>query len=145
MNESQLVKTIKAHIAAGDRAAEKSQQHYISAGQHLKELKAQHDDAGGKWVEWTALLKDKIGIRKSRASELMAIADGRRTIEQVRAATGERTARTRALQSSSLSPLRSGESVTRHVWVCDTCGGRSHKSCGCHSCADALPRMGAAS
>jgi len=100
MNESQLVRTIKAHIAKGDHASEKAEQHYIAAGQHLKALKAQH---GGTWAEWAALLKNRVGIGKSRASELMQIADGRRTIEQVRAATGERTARTRALQSSSLS------------------------------------------
>jgi hypothetical protein len=93
MNEAQLVKTIKAHIAKGDHAKDKAEQHYISAGQHLKTLKANH---AGSWDEWEALLKEKIGIGKSRASELMQIADGRRTIEQVRGATGERTARTRA-------------------------------------------------
>ena len=32
MTESQLVKTIKAHIAAGDKAAQKSNDHYIAAG-----------------------------------------------------------------------------------------------------------------
>jgi len=35
-----LVADIKAHIAEGDKAAEKSEQHYIAAGQHLKTLKA---------------------------------------------------------------------------------------------------------
>src|SRR5262249_19476 len=45
---------------------------------------------------------------KSRASELMRIADGTKTVEQVRADTAERTAKTRALQSS---PLRSGENA----------------------------------
>src|SRR5262249_26498604 len=38
----------------------------------------------------------------------MRIADGRKTVEQVRADTAERTAKTRALQSS---PLRSGENA----------------------------------
>jgi len=78
MNESQLIRHVKAHIAAGDKAAEKSEQHYIAAGQHLKTLKASH---GGTWGEWEALLRDKIGIGKSRASELMAIGDGRTTVE----------------------------------------------------------------
>src|SRR5262249_55567113 len=45
---------------------------------------------------------------KSRASELMQIADGRKTVEQVRTNTADRTAKTRALQSS---PLRSGENA----------------------------------
>jgi hypothetical protein len=105
MNESQLVQTIKAHIAKGDKAKDKADQHYIAAGQHLKTLKAQH---GGTWAEWEALLKEKIGIGKSRASELMQIADGTKTLEGVRADTAERTAKTRALQSS---PLRSGENA----------------------------------
>src|SRR5262245_19779717 len=87
MNEAQLVKTIKAHIAKGDQAQDKAQQHYISAGQHLKTLKAQH---GGSWAEWEALLKEKIGIGKSRASELMQIADGRKTADDTRAATNRR-------------------------------------------------------
>jgi hypothetical protein len=101
----QLIKTIKAHLAKGDKAKDKAEQHYIAAGQHLKTLKAEH---GGAWAEWEALLKDKIGIGKSRASELMQIADGRKTVEQVRTETAERTAKTRALQSS---PLRSGENA----------------------------------
>ena len=105
MNESQLIQTIKAHIAKGDKAKDKAEQHYIAAGQHLKTLKARH---GGSWAEWEELLKTKIGIGKSRASELMRIADGRKTVEQVRADTAERTAKTRALQSS---PLRSGENA----------------------------------
>jgi len=105
MNESQLIQTIKAHIAKGDKAKDKAEQHYIAAGQHLKTLKASH---GGSWAEWEELLKTKIGIGKSRASELMRIADGRKTVEQVRADTAERTAKTRALQSS---PLRSGENA----------------------------------
>ena len=105
MNESQLIQTIKAHIIKGDKAKDKAEQHYIAAGQHLKTLKASH---GGSWAEWEELLKTKIGIGKSRASELMRIADGRKTVEQVRADTAERTAKTRALQSS---PLRSGENA----------------------------------
>ena len=141
MNETQLVQRIKAHIAKGDQAAEKSAQHYISAGQHLKTLKAQH---GGSWAEWEELLKTKIGIGKSRASELMQIADGRKSVEEIRANTAERTARMRALQSSALSPLRDGETPTLSanrraklsqatcdecgeaaVWVaCPDCGGR---------------------
>ena len=105
MNDSQLIQTIKAHIAKGDKAKDKAEQHYIAAGQHLKTLKASH---GGSWAEREELLKTKIGIGKSRASELMRIADGRKTVEQVRADTAERTAKTRALQSS---PLRSGENA----------------------------------
>jgi hypothetical protein len=101
MNESQLVRAIKAHIERGDKAKDKAEQHYISAGQYLKTLKEQHN---GSWAEWEELLKDKIGIGKSRASELMQIADGTKTAAEVTAATTERSKRHRAL-----SPLRNGE------------------------------------
>jgi hypothetical protein len=101
MSEVELIRAIKAHIAKGDKAAEKSEQHYISAGLRLKALKATH---AGNWAEWEELLKTKIGIGKSRASELMQIADGRKTFGDIRAVTAERTRKSR--QSS---PLRSGE------------------------------------
>ena len=103
-NQAQLIRTIKAHIAAGDKAAEKSEQHYIAAGQHLHTLKAEH---GGTWAEWEKLLKTKVGIGKSRASELMAIADGTKTLEEVRAVTARRTAKTKA----RLLSASSGENV----------------------------------
>ena len=86
MNESQLVRAIKAHIDKGDKAKEK-EQHYIAAGLHLKALKADHC---GTWDEWEELLKTKIGIGKSRASELMQIADGRQTAEQISTDSADR-------------------------------------------------------
>jgi hypothetical protein len=45
MNEAQLIRTIKAHIDRGDKARDKADQHYIAAGQYLKQLKADTDDA----------------------------------------------------------------------------------------------------
>jgi hypothetical protein len=102
LTEAQLVRAIKAHIERGDKAKDKADQHYIAAGQHLKTLKDQH---AGSWAEWEALLKDRIGIGKSRASELMQIADGRRTVEETKADTAKRVARHR-----ESSPLRNGES-----------------------------------
>jgi hypothetical protein len=103
MSEADLIRAIKAHIARGDKAKDKADQHYIAAGQHLKALKEQHE---GSWAEWEALLKEKIGIGKSRASELMQIADGRKTVHDIRAITAERTRKARLS-----SPLRSGEDL----------------------------------
>jgi hypothetical protein len=85
-NQAQLISTIKAHIAKGDKAAEKAEQHYIAAGQYLARLKKEH---AGNWSEWEALLK-AIDISTGRASELMQIADGRKTLDQVRADTNRR-------------------------------------------------------
>src|SRR5262249_42658025 len=87
MNEMQLIRHIKAHIARGDKAKEKSDQHYIAAGCYLATLKKGN---AGNWSEWEALLKTKVGISTGRASELMQIADGRKTVEQIRADTNRR-------------------------------------------------------
>jgi hypothetical protein len=96
MNESQLVGAIKAHIAKADKAAEKAEQHYIAAGQHLKTLKANH---AGSWADWETLLKDRVRISTGRASELMQIADGRQTVESVRAGKAESVRLLRARSS----------------------------------------------
>lgn len=141
MNEAQLIKTIKAHIAKGEKAAEKSEQHYIAAGLHLKELKATHT---GTWNEWEELLKTRVGIGKSRASELMQIADGRKTVESVRADTAKRVAK----HDKQTSPLANGEDAERcphsifdsgfhdedgsPIWICRGCGGWSVKLCDHH-------------
>jgi hypothetical protein len=104
MNEARLIKTLKAHIAKTEQYAEKSEQHAISAGLLLKELKAAHT---GNWAEWEELLKTKIGIGKSRASELMQIADGRKTVEAVREETNQRK-----IEHRVSSPFRNGEDET---------------------------------
>jgi hypothetical protein len=117
-------KHVKAHIAAGDKAKDKSEQHYISAGQYLIALKAEHT---GTWAEWEALLKERVGIGKSRASEVMQIAAGTKTVKQIRDATTKKVRRIRARKSS---PVRTGE--TALVWedrekngpVAKTSGGR---------------------
>jgi hypothetical protein len=108
MNKIQLVKHIKAHIAAGDRAAEKSEQHYIAAGQHLKTLKEQHD---GTWAEWEALLKERVGISTGRASELMQITDGRKTVAALRAEKNETSKIAHAKERAAASSLNSEENT----------------------------------
>ena len=99
-----LAKTIKAHVAKGDQAQAKAEQHYIAAGQHLKKLKEHH---AGSWAEWETLLRNRIGIGKSRASELMQIADGRSSVAEMRAKHAEWSATDR--ERKTLSPPRGGE------------------------------------
>jgi hypothetical protein len=93
--QARLIDTIRAHLDKGDKAVDKAQQHYIAAGKHLATLK-QHT---GNWAEWEELLKSKIGMSTGRASELMQIADGRKTFEQVRAETAQRVAQHREISS----------------------------------------------
>jgi hypothetical protein len=72
-----LTRRIKALIEKGDRAAEKAEQFYKSAGIHIKEIKEQSED-------WETIVRDKCGLGRSRAYELMAIADGKTTLEKLR-------------------------------------------------------------
>jgi hypothetical protein len=103
-NQAQLISAIKTHIAAGDKLASKADDHYISAGQYLAQLKKEH---AGNWAEWEELLKTKVGISTGRASELMQIANGTKTVGEVRAVKAESMKRLRARGSS----LRGEESA----------------------------------
>jgi hypothetical protein len=99
MSQELRIDTIKAHIAAGEKAKGKAEQHFISAGLHLKTLRVEH---GGTWAAWAKLL-NKVGISVDRASELMQLADGRKTVEGLRAATAARNADHRRRKKSSSS------------------------------------------
>jgi hypothetical protein len=100
-----LIRNIKAHIAKGENARERADQnhkradnHFVSAGQYLALLKEEH---AGSWSEWELLLKTRVGISAGRASELMAIGSGTKTVEQVRADTNARKRKYReALRST---------------------------------------------
>src|SRR5262249_24599683 len=72
-----LARRVKALVEKGDRAAEKAEQFYKSAGIHIKEIKEQSED-------WETIVRDKCGVGRSRAYELMAIADGKTTLEKIR-------------------------------------------------------------
>jgi hypothetical protein len=89
-DEAHLIQTIKALIERGEKAEQKAKDFFIAAGQHLKTLHDIHKERGGTWAEWETLVKEKCGIGKSRASELMQIADGRKTNDEVRAGTSHR-------------------------------------------------------
>jgi hypothetical protein len=104
-SQDQRWRAVKECIAKGDKAAAKAEDFYITAGQHLKALKAEHT---GTWAEWKILLKEKCGIGKSRASELMQIADGTKTVEGIREATAKKVRQIRARKSS---PVRTGENA----------------------------------
>ena len=78
-----LARRVKALIERADKAADKAEQFYKSAGLTIKEIKE-------KFPNWEAIVRDECGIGRSRAYELMAIADGRTTLEKVRASINER-------------------------------------------------------
>jgi hypothetical protein len=69
----ELISTIKTLIEKGDHAFEKGRQFYIAAGMHLKDLKSRKP-AG---VAWESYVRETCDLGRSRADELIRIADGR--------------------------------------------------------------------
>lgn len=96
-----LAQDISASIAAGDKAKEKSDQHYKSAGLKLIEAKKQIKN-------FDAFLA-KYGLGSTRAYELIAIAEGRTTVEEVRAKSNERKKRHRdkKAEAAAVPPVAS--------------------------------------
>ena len=93
-------KKVVAHIKAGDKAKEKAIEHYKAAGLLLIAINKNHP--GG----FTAFLANSCsGLGRSRAYELMQIAGGRRSAEEIKAATKKRVERHRARKSN---PLQAG-------------------------------------
>src|SRR5262249_32490356 len=78
VKHEKLWRTVKDNLV-------KSDEHLKVAGKALLELKAYHDARHGTWTAWEPLVKERAGIGKSRASELMRIAGGKTTADEVRA------------------------------------------------------------
>ena len=105
-----LVRTIKdglRKIEEHDRKIEeqenKRDEREVEVGTALKALKAQKP----KGIKWEQYLEEcGIEIHRSRADQLIRIAEGRTTVEEERADTAERTAKSR-----TELPLRSGENA----------------------------------
>jgi hypothetical protein len=104
-----LCKTIKALVTKGDHATKKAEQFYIAAGKHLAELKERCPD------QWLQHAKEKVGIGRSRAYELMAIGTGVRTVEQVRENTRQR------VENHRSRPLRNGQITWVHEETGEEC------------------------
>jgi hypothetical protein len=87
-----LAATIKASIIAGDKALDKAEQHYKAAGIHLAEAKKRLPiEQPGK--RFTAYIVGECRMATSRAYELIAIAEGRTTLEEIRAKGRERASK----------------------------------------------------
>jgi hypothetical protein len=97
--ESLLVRYVKAHVRKGEQAKDKADQHFVAAGRYLVTLKVNYAPT---WRHWEDLLRIKVGLSTGRASELMQIADGRKSLEQVRTGTAKRVMK-HAKASSSLA------------------------------------------
>jgi hypothetical protein len=107
--------TIKAHIAAGDKAADKAEEHYKAAGIHLGEAKERV--AHTKGLTWSAFLIKNCSIGSRRADELISIAEGRTTLAEIREKKNESSraahAKTRTA-AKAFSELNSSQSPEIH-------------------------------
>jgi hypothetical protein len=84
----QLIKTVQALHAKAIKYTDKADQIWITIGIELKEAKDRNRESGG--LTWPEFAKKHFNFGQSRADELIRIADGRTTVEEVRAGTAER-------------------------------------------------------
>jgi len=91
----QLGSTIKLHIQKAEHAEGKQLEHYKSAGLHLIEAKRRVEAGEYSGKHFTHFCAVYGRISTSRAYELMAISDGRTTVEDIRAGNNARQAEKR--------------------------------------------------
>ena len=91
---------INALVTKLDHAERKVDEYQRAIGQHIAAIKEARPD------DWEDIVKAECKLGRSRAYELLAIADGRKTVEQTRAEKAESVRRLRA------RPLRSGRKAT---------------------------------
>jgi hypothetical protein len=84
----QLIKTVQALHAKAIKYTDKADQIWITIGIELKEAKDRNREHGE--LTWPEFAKKHFDFGQSRADELIRIADGRTTVEEVRAGTAER-------------------------------------------------------
>jgi hypothetical protein len=112
----QRIKEIQELVKKGDKAKDKAEQYYATAGLHLKSLR---EDSPSK-AAWENLIKSKCGLGTSRAYELIQIADNRKTVTEVRSVKAERMRKLRSRpprgvqnQPGIAEPEESGEPYPR--------------------------------
>jgi hypothetical protein len=106
-NETQLVKTIRAHLARAEKYQSKAEEHFITAGQYLMTLKGNSPDQ----ATFLQIVKEQIGLGKSRTYELLQIADGTKTVEEVRERSNESSGKSHAKARETSCPLISGQTA----------------------------------
>jgi len=75
----QIGASAHGHYKVAEKAAGKAEEHYKSAGIYLKHAKLRVLKTRG--LTWPRWLADNCPIGKSRADEVIAISDGRKTVE----------------------------------------------------------------
>lgn len=97
---------VKASLDAGDRALDKAEQHYKTAGLYLIEARKRLPiESPGK--KFTAYIVGECRLQTSRAYELIAIAEGRLTLEQVRESSNKRSKAAQARAKDTFNEKKS--------------------------------------
>lgn len=81
MNSGLAIETLGATIRAN---VNKSQDYLITAGINLKEARDRISSGSEPGLTWPVFLREHCGVSKSRAYELIAIADGKTTVIESR-------------------------------------------------------------
>lgn len=103
----QLGNQIKAHFSRADQYQDKAEQHFKAAGINL--LEAQQRIKNGEYGKpFTHYCQNVVGMSPSRCYEYIQIANGTKTLEQIREAKRESANRSRGYGDEF--PLRSGDS-----------------------------------
>jgi hypothetical protein len=108
MNLIERVKAIKSLIAKGDKVLDQAEQFYKQAGKHLKALQQDRSQA-----EWLKIVEEQCNLGKTRAYEMMRIAEGKTTLEEVRKDRGDRVRLRRTKRDELIKDL--DKHVDRHV------------------------------
>jgi hypothetical protein len=103
-----LVVEIKSLLNCADRAMTDAENWYRQAGQRLADLKAQKPDG----VTWETYVKEQCGISKNRADELIRIATGKTTLDEVRQNNKEKQDRFRKKERELRNAHGSGPTQT---------------------------------
>jgi hypothetical protein len=93
----------KAHITAGDKAKEKAEQHYKAAGLYLIAARERVKSEGKHWVAW---LREHVRVAPSTAYEIIAIADGTKTVEDIKKERRDRDWKRREKQKDASDRFR---------------------------------------
>jgi hypothetical protein len=89
------VRAINALVTKLDNALDKADQYQRSIGQHIASIKTEHPK------DWESIVKEQCKLGRSRAYEMLAIADGTKTAVQLRTANTERRRKNRKHESET--------------------------------------------
>ncbi|GHE49985.1 hypothetical protein GCM10019059_06570 [Camelimonas fluminis] len=105
-----LGQEIKARIEAGDKAMGKAEDHYLAAGLQLAEARRRVAGDGGSFRAFL----DNHGIGRSRAYDILAVTDGRKTFDGIRAKAAERAAKHAATNREARLSVSNGQVPDAH-------------------------------